>query len=72
MGKSLSEKIQEQPIESQIKIENRAKSLIAEELTRQELRLQKQQLKLRTKKRKALKQRGVVIFGKINDKTLIK
>ncbi|BAY67175.1 hypothetical protein NIES22_73380 (plasmid) [Calothrix brevissima NIES-22] len=71
MGKSLSEKIQEQPIESQVQIENRAKELIAEELTRQKLRLQKQQLKLRARKRKALKPRGVVIFGEINDKTLI-
>jgi len=71
MGKSLSEKIQEQPIESQIKIENRAKELIAEELTRQEVRLQKEQLKLRARKRKSLKPKGVLIFGKTNDKTLI-
>jgi hypothetical protein len=71
MGKSLSEKIQEQPTESQIKIENRAKELIAEELSRQKIRLQKQQLKFRARKRKALKSRGVVIFGESHDKTLI-
>lgn len=71
MGKSLREKIKEQPIESQIKIESRAQELIAQELTRQKLRLDKQQLKVRVKKGKAFKQRQVVIFGKINDRTLI-
>lgn len=39
MGKSLREKIKEQPIESQIKIES-----CAQELTRQKLLLDKQQL----------------------------
>lgn len=39
MGKSLREKIKEQPIESQIKIESRAQELITQELTRQKLRL---------------------------------
>ncbi|MDZ7965026.1 MAG: hypothetical protein RM368_08610 [Nostoc sp. DedSLP03] len=71
MGKSLREKIKEQPIESQIQIENRAQELIAQELTRQKLLLEKQQLKLRARKRKGLKQREVVIFGKINHRTLI-
>lgn len=71
MGKSLREKIQEQPIESQIKIESRAQELIAEELTRQKLRLGKQQLKLRVKKVTVLKQRGVVFLKKINNRTLI-
>ncbi|MEA5604973.1 hypothetical protein [Nostoc sp. UHCC 0252] len=55
MGKSLREKIKEQPIENQIKIESRAQELIAQELTRQKLRLDK---------RKRLKKREVVIFGK--------
>ncbi|MBD2242630.1 hypothetical protein [Nostoc sp. FACHB-888] len=50
MGKSLREKIKEQPIENQIKIESRA-----QELTRQKLRLDK---------RKRFKKREVVIFGK--------
>ncbi|MFN6518574.1 MAG: hypothetical protein RMY29_029365 [Nostoc sp. CreGUA01] len=71
MGKSLREKIKEQPIESQIQIESRAQELIAQELTRQELRLEKQQLKLRVRKKKGLKQREVIIFGNINDQTLI-
>ncbi|WP_373528948.1 hypothetical protein [Nostoc sp.] len=71
MGKSLREKIKEQPIKSQIKIESRAQELITQELTRQKLRLEKQQLKVRVKKGKGLKQREVVIFGKINDRTLI-
>lgn len=71
MGKSLREKIKEQPIESQIKIESRAQELIAQELTRQKLRLDKQQLKDRVRKAKGLKKREVVIFGKINDRTLI-
>ncbi|MEH2285503.1 MAG: hypothetical protein V7K90_30020 [Nostoc sp.] len=57
MGKSLREKIKEQSIESQIKIESRAQELIAQELTRQKLLLEKQQLKLRARKRKGLKQR---------------
>ncbi len=64
MGKSLREKIKEQPIESQIKIESRAQELIAQELSRQELRLNKQQLKVRVKKGKGFKKREVVIFGK--------
>jgi hypothetical protein len=71
MGKSLREKIKEQPIESQIQIFSRAQELIAEELTRQKLLLDKQQLKLRARQRKALKQREVLIFGKINHRTLI-
>ena len=71
MGKSLREKIKEQPIESQIKIESRAQELITQELTRQKFRLEKQQLKVRVIKGKGLKQREVVIFGKINDRTLI-
>ncbi len=71
MGKSLREKIKEQPIESQIQIESRAQELIAQEFTRQKLRLEKQQLKLRVRKRKGLKQREVIIFGNINDQTLI-
>ncbi|MCC5619877.1 hypothetical protein [Nostoc sp. CHAB 5715] len=70
MGKSLREKIKEQPIESQIKIESRAQELIAQELTRQKLRLDKQQLKVRVRKGKGFKKREVVIFGKINDRTL--
>ena len=57
--RTLQEKIKEQPIESQIKIESRD-----QELTRQKLRLEKQQLKLRVRKGKGLKQREVVIFGK--------
>jgi|GEM_PF-1313343 len=71
MGKNLREKIKEQPIESQIKIESRAQELIAQELIRQKLRLDKQQLKVRVRKVKGLKQRKVVIFGKINHRTLI-
>ncbi|MEH1944538.1 MAG: hypothetical protein V7L01_30590 [Nostoc sp.] len=71
MGKSLREKIKEQPIESQIKIESRTQELIAQELTRQKIRLEKQQLKVRGRKGKTLKKREVVIFGKINDRTLI-
>ncbi|MBN3910005.1 MAG: hypothetical protein HWQ35_26735 [Nostoc sp. NMS1] len=71
MGKSLREKIEEQPIESQIKIESRAQELIAQELTRQKIRLEKQQLKVRVRKVKGSKQRQVVIFGKINDRKLI-
>ena len=71
MGKSLREKIKEQPIESQIKIESRAQELIVQELTRQKLRLDKQQLKERVRKGKGFKKREVVIFGKINDRTLI-
>ncbi|MEH2386597.1 MAG: hypothetical protein V7K14_12635 [Nostoc sp.] len=71
MGKSLKEKIKEQPIESQIKIESRAQELIAQELNRQKLRLDKQQPKARLRKVKGLKQREVVIFGKINHRTLI-
>jgi hypothetical protein len=71
MGKSLREKIKEQPIESQIKIESHAQELIDQELTRQKIRLEKQQLKVRARKGKGLKQREVVIFGKINDRTLI-
>jgi hypothetical protein len=55
MGKSLREKIKEQQIENQIKIESRAQELISQELTRQKLRLDK---------RKRLKKREVVIFGK--------
>ncbi len=39
MGKSLREKIKEQPIENQIKIESRAQELIAQELTRQKIRI---------------------------------
>jgi hypothetical protein len=62
MGKSLREKIKEQPLENQIKIENRAKELIALELARQE----KRQLKLTDGKQKRPKRR-VVIFGKIHD-----
>ncbi|MEH2161965.1 MAG: hypothetical protein V7K38_13190 [Nostoc sp.] len=62
MVKSLIEKIKEQPIESQIQIETRA-----QELTRQKIRLQKQQLK----KGKGLKKSEVLIFGKINNTTLI-
>ncbi|MEH2119179.1 hypothetical protein [Nostoc sp.] len=71
MGKSLREKIKEQPIESQIKIESRTQELITQELTRQKIRLEKQQLKVRGRKGKAFKKREVVIFGKINDRTLI-
>ena len=63
MGKSLREKIKEQPIESQIKIESRAQELIAQELTRQKIKLDKQQLKVRFKKGKGSKKREVVIFG---------
>ncbi|MCC5659681.1 hypothetical protein LC608_22450 [Nostoc sp. XA010] len=55
MGKSLRERIKEQPIENQIKIESRAQELISQELTRQKLRLDK---------RKRFKKREVVIFGK--------
>lgn len=58
MGKSLREKIKEQPLESQIKIESRAKELIALELARQE----KQQLKLKARKQK--RRKAVLIFGK--------
>jgi hypothetical protein len=68
MGKNLREKIKERPIESQIQIESRDQELIAEELTRQKLRREKQQLKLRVRARKGFKKREVVIFGKINDK----
>lgn len=72
MGKSLREKIKEQPIESQIKIESRSQELIAQELTRQKLRLNKQQLKIRVKKGKGLKKkRGSYIWKKINHRTLI-
>ncbi|MBG1266031.1 hypothetical protein [Nostoc sp. WHI] len=71
MGKSLREKIKEQPIESQIKIESRAQELIAQELTRQKLRLDKQQSKVRVRKGKGFKQREVIIFGKIHDRTLV-
>jgi hypothetical protein len=71
MGKSLREKIKEQPIESQTQIVSRAQELIAEELTRQKLLLEKQQLKLRARKRKGFKPREVLIFGKINHRTLI-
>jgi hypothetical protein len=71
MGKSLREKIKEQPIESQVEIESRAQELIAQELTRQKLRLEKQQYKVRLRKGKGFKQREIVIFGKINDRTLI-
>jgi len=46
MGKSLSDKIKELPLESQIKIEQRTHELIALELTRQKLR----QYKLRLSK----------------------
>jgi uncharacterized FAD-dependent dehydrogenase len=53
MGKSLREKIKEQPIENQIKIKSRAQELISQELTRQKLRLDK---------RKRFKKREVVIF----------
>ncbi|MCC5616025.1 hypothetical protein LC605_13285 [Nostoc sp. CHAB 5836] len=49
MGKSLREKIKEQPIESQVEIESRAQELIAQELTRQKLRLEKQQYKVRVR-----------------------
>jgi hypothetical protein len=71
MGKSLREKIKEQPIESQVEIESRAQELIAQELTRQKLSLEKQQHKVRVRKGKGFKQREIVIFGKINDRTLI-
>ncbi|MEH2023475.1 hypothetical protein [Nostoc sp.] len=71
MGKNLREKINEQLIESQIKIQSRAQELIAQELNRQKLRVEKQQLKFRVRKRKGLKQREVLIFGKINNRTLV-
>ncbi len=63
MGKSLSDKIKELPVESQIKIEQRAHELIALELTRQE--------KLKFRKRRIVTQKEVIIFRKIKDNTLV-
>jgi hypothetical protein len=67
MGKSLSDKIKELPIESQIKIEQRTHELIALELTRQKLR----QEKLKLRKRRILNQKEVIIFRKIKDNRLV-